>query len=199
MIPKIIHQIWIGNKSKMPKEYIQTWINKHPDYEHILWDEEKINKLKLVNRDKYETYYQDKCFNGSANVARIEIVNRFGGIYIDADSTSNNSLDSLLKLDFFAVYSPNIENRVGNAFFGSVSNNKILNDYIIEVSNLKNLHPSWNTSGGTLFGKIIRKHNSINMVLPSSSFYTTDKNGNKVTQRGINYGTHYWGTTHKIY
>jgi mannosyltransferase OCH1-like enzyme len=199
MIPKILHQIWIGDKSKMPIGHIQTWIDIHPGYEHIIWDEEKIDSLNLINRDKYDIYYKQKCYNGAANVARVEIINKYGGIYLDADSYSTNNMDELLKLDFFAVYSPNIKGRVGNAFFGSVPNNKILIDYIKAIGELKKLHPSYKNSGGTTFGLILKKHDKLNSVLPAYSFYLTDRFNNKVPKEGNNYGTHYWGTTHNSY
>jgi hypothetical protein len=41
MIPKIIHQLWIG-PHPCPVEIMHTWKNKHPDYEYILWDERLI-------------------------------------------------------------------------------------------------------------------------------------------------------------
>jgi mannosyltransferase OCH1-like enzyme len=139
MIPKIIHQIWIGDKSKMPKNDIQTWIDNHPEYEYILWDEARINKLNLVNRDKYDIYYNQQCYHGSSDIARIEILYQYGGVYLDADSICNNPIDDLLNTDFFAGYSPNIKGRVGNAFFGSTPNHEILKTYIDEISKLKNI------------------------------------------------------------
>ena len=46
-IPKVIHQIWIG-----PREPPTKWINRwkddytkmYPDFSHVMWNEEKINK-----------------------------------------------------------------------------------------------------------------------------------------------------------
>jgi len=42
-IPKIIHQIWLDT-SPPPINLINSWKEKHPDYKHILWTEEKINE-----------------------------------------------------------------------------------------------------------------------------------------------------------
>ena len=199
MIPKIFHQIWVGDKSKMPIKHIQTWITKHPDYEHIIWDEEKIDKLNLINRDKYDIYYKQKCYHGASDIVRIEILYNYGGVYLDSDSICNNSIDDLLDTDFFAVYSPNIKGRVGNAFFGSTPNHEILKIYIDEILNMKNIIPPWNTVGGTKFGEVLKFLNKMDKVLPPHTFYTEDKNGKQIIQKGKNYCSHYWGTTHKIY
>jgi mannosyltransferase OCH1-like enzyme len=199
MIPKIIHQIWVGDENKLPKNHITSWVNNHPEWQHILWDEKKIHDLNLINKKKYEIYYKEKCYNGAANVARVEIVNRYGGIYVDADSISTNPMDELVKLDFFAVYSPNIIGRVGNAFFGSEPNNIILNEYIKEIGNLKKLHPSYQTSGGTTFKKVLQNLNKMDKVLPSYSFYIKNGKGELVPEIGVNYADHYWGTTFNKY
>jgi mannosyltransferase OCH1-like enzyme len=48
MIPKIIHQIWIGSKKK-PDIWIDTfkkdYINDNPDWDYKLWDDENILEL----------------------------------------------------------------------------------------------------------------------------------------------------------
>ena len=43
IVPRTIHQIWLG--SKVPKKYDiwrNSWIKYNPDFEYILWDEKKI-------------------------------------------------------------------------------------------------------------------------------------------------------------
>ena len=48
-IPKIIHQIWIGNKPP-PINLMNTWKEKNPDYEYILWNENEFIKRKSKHR-----------------------------------------------------------------------------------------------------------------------------------------------------
>ncbi len=45
-IPKIIHQLWIGPKPA-PTKFMQTWKEKHPDFDYIFWNEEELKKKKL--------------------------------------------------------------------------------------------------------------------------------------------------------
>ena len=45
-IPKIIHQIWIGDKPA-PTKFMDTWRDKNPDFEYIRWTEEEFVKRDL--------------------------------------------------------------------------------------------------------------------------------------------------------
>lgn len=90
-IPKIIHQIWIG--SQLPEKYIPlilSWQKHHPDWVYILWTDDDIAQLNLVNQDQYDasTNYGQK-----ADIARYEILYRFGGVYIDIDFECLRPLD----------------------------------------------------------------------------------------------------------
>ena len=72
MIPKIIHQLWIGPKPA-PTKFMDTWKDKNPDFEYIRWNEEEIKKrnlkLECVNRiDEMEE------INGKADIIRWEIL-----------------------------------------------------------------------------------------------------------------------------
>jgi len=53
----------------------------------------------------YERYLSEGIFDGAADVARVEILHRFGGIYVDADAEAVRPLDGADWLDarFFAV------------------------------------------------------------------------------------------------
>ena len=50
MIPKIIHQIWVGEYRipKREKNLIEEVKQKHPDFEHILWTNDNIPTLPPV-------------------------------------------------------------------------------------------------------------------------------------------------------
>ena len=42
MIPKKIHQIWLGDQKKRPQNLINSWKYKNPDWDHFLWTEENL-------------------------------------------------------------------------------------------------------------------------------------------------------------
>lgn len=84
IIPKIIHQIWIG-PNKRPDVWMDTvrdFCIKY-DFEYMLWDEERIYKLEMTNR----TFYDDmSSYNGKSDILRYEILYKYGGVYVDADT-----------------------------------------------------------------------------------------------------------------
>jgi inositol phosphorylceramide mannosyltransferase catalytic subunit len=92
-IPKIMHQIWIGPK-KIPHKWINTFKKdfrkKFPGWKHYLWTDKNVKKLKLKNQKAYDS---EKTYNGKSDILRYELLYKFGGIYIDADSSWLGSLD----------------------------------------------------------------------------------------------------------
>ena len=82
-IPKIIHQIWLG--TPLPVRYQQfqaTWKKFHPDWEYRLWTDADVEDFHMINRKAF-----DKSVNYAerANIFRYEILDRFGGLYVDTD------------------------------------------------------------------------------------------------------------------
>ena len=72
MIPKTIHQIWIGNLEP-PVSLMNSWKNKNPGFKYILWDEERIRAEKFASQVKIDEI-EEYC--GKADIIRYEILNR---------------------------------------------------------------------------------------------------------------------------
>lgn len=92
-IPKIIHQIWIGDA--VPQELIQfqeSWKQYHPDWEYKLWTQHDIPYLNLYNKDLIA---QAKNPAELADLLRYEILYQQGGVYIDMDFECLQPLDVL--------------------------------------------------------------------------------------------------------
>jgi GT2 family glycosyltransferase len=94
MIPKIIHQLWIGPKDP-PTKFMDSWKDKHPDYEYIRWSESVIKSrglhLSCLNRiDDMEE------INGKADIIRWEILYHYGGFFFDADSICIEPLNEII-------------------------------------------------------------------------------------------------------
>jgi hypothetical protein len=87
MIQKNVHQIWLGNRKLPPKKIMQSWINycEKFGWKYHLWTESEIDKINLKNNYIYQHYKSRNDFHGMSDVARIEIVNQFGGLYCDVD------------------------------------------------------------------------------------------------------------------
>lgn len=103
MIPKIIHCCWFGGK-EIPKEYkryIATWRKYCPDYKIVCWTEEKYN----VERNKFMSdAYKAKKWGFVPDYARLDIIYRYGGIYLDTDVEVLKNLDDLLDNKMFVGF-----------------------------------------------------------------------------------------------
>ena len=93
-IPKIIHQIWIGPKPK-PTKFMDTWKEKNPDFEYICWSEEEIEKRQIVFKCQ-EKIDEIEEINGKADILRWEILYKYGGVFLDADSICIEPIDDEL-------------------------------------------------------------------------------------------------------
>jgi len=99
VIPKHIHQIWIGPKEP-PCVWLDTWrvsfSSLNPGWDYTLWTDEQVQKLQMENRELYDSEQMWQC---KADILRLEILWRYGGIYIDADmvSVKSRAIDELIE------------------------------------------------------------------------------------------------------
>ena len=94
MIPKIIHQLWIGPKPA-PTKFMDTWKEKNPDFEYIRWSEEELVKRNMVIECKNRVDEMEEI-NGKADIIRWEILYKYGGVFVDADSICIEPIDDVL-------------------------------------------------------------------------------------------------------
>jgi GR25 family glycosyltransferase involved in LPS biosynthesis len=133
-IPKLLHLIWIGSKN-IPTE-INSWTidfqNSNPDWKVIIWRDKDIDKLNLKNRKQYNEIIE---ICGKADIARYEILYRYGGMYIDADTIwLKNPLNPLLFKDTINLSWEN-DNIIMNGWFSCIKNHPFLKIMIDEIPN----------------------------------------------------------------
>lgn len=88
VIPRIFHRVWVGGQ--MPDEFIetgQTWLEQNPGWELKLWTEDNLPKLKNQALFDNARHLVESRLIGRfrSNLARLEILHKFGGVYIDCD------------------------------------------------------------------------------------------------------------------
>lgn len=84
MIPKTVHYCWFGNnpKSKLINKCIASWKKFLPDWEIKEWNEKNYD----VNKNKYiKKAYEQKKWAFVVDFARFDILNEYGGVFLDAD------------------------------------------------------------------------------------------------------------------
>src|SRR5919202_2439008 len=99
LIPRIIHRVWLGD-APIPAEYeayAETWARHHPEWELRLWRDADLPPLR-----NQELYDAASSFTQKSDIARYEILLRYGGVYVDTDFECLRALDGLLEgLDAF--------------------------------------------------------------------------------------------------
>ncbi|PWY83012.1 MIPC synthase subunit [Aspergillus heteromorphus CBS 117.55] len=98
VIPKIIHQTYKNETiPEVWREAQQSCIDLHPDYEYILWTNEKSREF-IANEYPWflETFDGYKYPIQRADSIRYFVLAHYGGTYIDLDDGCNRRLDPLL-------------------------------------------------------------------------------------------------------
>lgn len=99
-IPKVIHYCWFGG-AELPaqvKKCMDSWKQHCPDYEIIRWDERNFDYQEYAfTKDAYDA----KKWAFVSDVARLYVVYRHGGIYLDTDVELLTSLDPFLENEAF--------------------------------------------------------------------------------------------------
>lgn len=93
MVPKIFHRIWVGN-NLMPEKHQQWWLawqRLHPDFTFMTWSEEDFRADEAFHllHDKVK---QISIYAMKADIMRLAILHKYGGIYIDTDMMPINRI-----------------------------------------------------------------------------------------------------------
>ncbi len=106
MIPKNIFQTWISlDFHPLIQERINKTKELNPDYNHIIYTDEDIEKFMIEN---YSGLILD-CFNrlnipaSKIDLWRLLILYKYGGVYLDIDSSINNPLSSVISDEDTAI------------------------------------------------------------------------------------------------
>ncbi len=145
IIPKVMHQIWLG-KSEIPPLYV-NYFNEckklHPDWEFKIWSETDLAELELDNQPLFN---QARSYPAQADIMRYTILYKFGGVYRDMDIKCYRPIDELNHMyDFYAsLETPQKswkEATINNGLIASAANNKIIADTLKDIK--ENYHQSW--------------------------------------------------------
>ena len=136
MIPRTFHHIWLG-PDPLPADFAAfraTWQEHHPEWQLRLWTEEELPD-RLTRREVYDL---SRLPAERADILRLEVLERYGGVYVDADLECRRSLDGLIDgLDFFACYlsepRDGSSGRIGNGIVGAAAGHPILTRAVAEV------------------------------------------------------------------
>lgn len=172
-IPKVFHQFWMGGP-------VPSWADRlrrrmlaiNPGWESRVWTDETLHaEFGMFNRKEF---LDVKGLAYKSDVARYEIIARFGGVYCDFDIIWLRPLESFVNLGFDFVAR---ENRISlnNGIFGCRRGSPfawdLVGDLPEEYAAQRDLGGRvWQTGVG-YFGKVAAKHAPHLVRLPPVVFH----------------------------
>lgn len=122
-IPKIIHSFWFSGDEK-PYAYqkcIDTWHEKLSDYRIIEWNMENYDGN---NHCFFQSALEKRAWAYASDYARLDVLNKFGGIYLDMDVEVFRSFDDLLCNKTILSFGNNV--CINLAVMGAQKNNSLI-------------------------------------------------------------------------
>jgi mannosyltransferase OCH1-like enzyme len=163
----MLHQVWVGPDA-MPDEfqaYRESWRRHHPEWEMRLWTEDNL-PTDLVRKEAYERLRKPA---ERADIIRLELLLRLGGVYVDTDFECLRSIEPLLEgLEFFtASIKPG---RVSNTLIGATPGHQILERAVSELRPVTEYGLDKSGTGPLFFNKLIRQYPEVT-IFPTEYFY----------------------------
>lgn len=194
MIPRVFHHIWLGSVRLPDKadELREAWRHHHPDWEFRLWTDSNLQWLR-----NYRLFSRATSYSQKSDIARYEIVERFGGIYLDTDVECLRNLGDLLQgYSFFGGLEPS--GLIASCIFGAERSHPFLREVIASfpMSCLTN-SDVMNQTGPGLLTKVFKKGGWENRadvrIYPASFFnvYGPDVSDTGMQPTGGSYAVHH--------
>jgi mannosyltransferase OCH1-like enzyme len=131
MIPRIFHHIWLG-PDPVPEEHvpwIESWKPLHPDWEFRMWTEENLPEDPI----RPEVLELLRAPVERADILRLELVYRYGGVYLDTDLECVRPIDPLLEGETFVGVSVK-PGRITNTMIAATQQHPMLERALQEVN-----------------------------------------------------------------
>lgn len=158
LIPKKIHYVWLGKE--MPynlKENIEHWKQLCPDYEFYEWNENNYD----VSKNLYmKQAYENKMWGFVTDYIRLDVIYKYGGIYLDTDIEMIRKPDELLYQRCFGCIDATLVMNLGSGFGAAPHEDIIreLRDYYYDVPFIRDDGSIDNTSCNTHSYNVLKKY-----------------------------------------
>jgi FkbM family methyltransferase len=190
-IPKTIHQVWIGPKPP-PTAMMDTWKRMHPDWQYKLWTDAR----GWMNQDKIDSMPE---LNGKADLIRYEILARYGGVALDADSICVRKLDDeLLEHEAFACFENEIARPglIACGAMGGIPGARVWRACVEAGKTADTTQPAWRGVGPGLLTRVAAAMGPDDLhVFPARMFIPKHFTGIDAPGEAPIYATQHWGST----
>jgi mannosyltransferase OCH1-like enzyme len=181
LIPRVFHRIWVG-PDPLPDDYAaygETWLEHHPGWELRLWTEDN-----LPEGLRPEVYERLRAPAERANLLRLELLMRQGGVYVDTDFECLRSIEPLIDdAEIFITLAK--AGRVNNALMGSVPGHSLIGEALARVRPVEFFGHDKAATGTRLLDGLLLDRPAVTL-LDAQLFYPTTE-----VQRHQAYAVHY--------
>ena len=136
---RTIHIVWIGDESKRPENCIDSWRQKNPGWTVRVWGNRELTSLEWENHKHMSDMLSRQVWDGVADMMRWEILDKYGGFAVDADSISVRPLeDWLFEPRVFSCWENEIARPglIANGYFYSHPGNALVRQIIRDIYDL---------------------------------------------------------------
>jgi inositol phosphorylceramide mannosyltransferase catalytic subunit len=173
-IPRVFHRIWFGGPE--PEHHLrwaESWRHLHPGWRVVTWTEHTVGALH--NQAIFDAATSPAQM---ADVARYELLLRYGGVYLDTDFEALRPIDALLDgVSFFCASEDEIWLSLG--IIGSTPGHPVLRALVDELAAHVTAHPDApvnEQTGPYYMTRVINRlrsgpHPEDVTVFPSALFY----------------------------
>jgi hypothetical protein len=186
---------------------METWSKLNPDFEYIFWNEEEFKKrgIQFECQDKINSMTE---INGKADIIRWELLWKYGGVFLDADSIGIEPIDdTLMKTVAFAGYeNENVrQGLVATGTMGFSPEYPLCRDAIDwikqnPVSFKETKQRAWFNVGPGLLTRLFQTNKYPDFkVFPSHYFLPFHYTGDKYNGHEKVYAYQEWGSTKQNY
>jgi mannosyltransferase OCH1-like enzyme len=196
-IPKIIHQLWIGEKPA-PEKWMNSWKEKNPGWDYKLWGEKEIKSQKWINQKHIDYYWKKGMWHGVSDVCTYEILYNHGGFMPGADSICQLPIDDLF-FEYYDAYGCYEQEQIRPGFISPllacVKGSKFAKELIDGLHKLKEVGEPWKSTGNLFMGEMYKKTKQKVKIFPSYVMNPEHFTGMKYEGSGKVYSKQMWGTT----
>lgn len=151
---------------------MQSWIDKHPDWEYTLYDNEYLRTGTFRTRPQIEEYMARGSYAGAADLLRYEILFERGGYIAEADSICLEPIDELVS-DGGSIYTVYENEFVRGKFISPITAAVPGHPFLKEIINRlaavppEKLYLPWRETGNLFVAELIEELNPEITIWPS--------------------------------
>lgn len=168
-VPRLLHQIWIGQKG-VPNS-TQAWADhaKAHGLSYRLWREADLEEAGILSHPIFTRMLADGDYPGAVDVARYLILLTFGGIYLDCDfypARDDISFTDVLPMIGLTAFGEDVARKTGqgslllaNSFIGTPPGHPVFQrilDALPDIFEKVPKAPAWWATGPLIFTVVAR-------------------------------------------